>query len=161
LTVVAGLGSLAASRLSGCSPEQLTYWRDRGIVTPRADGYTFRDLVALRMVRTLLDAGIPLRRVRRAVAALADFPGDLAALQLVTDGDRVFACNDDGQILDALRAGQLALFVPVGRIAAAVEADVIDFDREREGFVAGLCNGAQDEAPVADSTITRTIRRSS
>ena len=93
--------------------------------TPGDDGpYSFRDLVALRMVRSLLDAGLPLARIRRAVAELVGSGEDLAGLRLVTDGDRVWACHDDGQILDALRHGQLALFVAVDRLAADVEAEV-------------------------------------
>jgi hypothetical protein len=59
----------------------------------------------------------------------------------VTDGDRVWACRDDGQILDALHHGQLALFVSVDRLAADVEADVREFSRDRQSFVDGLRRG--------------------
>lgn len=97
--------------------------------------YAFRDLVVLRVVRSLLDAGLPLARIRRAVGALQDAGEDLAGLRLVADGNRVFACRDDGQILDALRHGQLALFVAVDRMAAEVEAEVATFTRERASFV--------------------------
>ena len=51
---------------------------------------------------------------------------------------RVWACHDDGQILDALRAGQLALFVAVDRLAAEVDAEVRAFDAERAAFVERL-----------------------
>jgi hypothetical protein len=57
---------------------------------------------------------------------------------LVTDGDSVWACRDDGQILDALSQGQLALFVAVDRFADEVEAEVRDFDADRRAFVAEL-----------------------
>ena len=60
---------------------------------------------------------------------------DLASLRIVTDGRSVWACHDDGQILDALHAGQLALFVAVDRVAADVDADVRAFDAERANFV--------------------------
>ena len=53
----------------------------------------------------------------------------------MTDGVSVFACYDDGQILDALRNGQLALFVAVDRFAAALGADVEAFTAEREAFL--------------------------
>jgi DNA-binding transcriptional MerR regulator len=103
------------------------------------DPYTFRDLVALRMVRSLLEAGLPLPRIRRAVTELTKGGDDITELRLVTDGDRVWACRDDGQILDALRHGQLALFVAVDRLAADLEAEVREFTRERQSFVADLC----------------------
>jgi hypothetical protein len=108
---------------------------------PKADApgpYSFRDLVALRMVRSLLEAGLPLARIRRAVRELTAAGEDVVGLRMVTDGERVWACRDDGQILDALRHGQLALFVAVDRIAADVEADVRDFSRDRQSFVEGL-----------------------
>jgi len=127
---------LPTARLAGCSAAQLDYWARHGVVTPGPDGtYTFRDLVALRMIHSLLDAGVPLRRVRRAVQMLLDHGDDLSGLRLVADGDRIYACHDDGEILDALRHGQLALFVAVDRIVADVEADVAGFDRDRQSFV--------------------------
>jgi DNA-binding transcriptional MerR regulator len=131
-----------AARLSGCTPSQLRHWARRSLVAPTgADGrYQFRDLVALRMVRSLLDAGLPSVRVGLAVRALDAAGDDLAGLRLVTDGATVWACHDDGQILDALRSGQLALFVSVERVAADVDAEVRDFDRERAEFVSGLQN---------------------
>jgi DNA-binding transcriptional MerR regulator len=127
---------LPTARLAGCSAAQLEYWARHGVVTPGPDGtYSFRDLVALRMIHSLLDAGVPLRRVRRAVQMLLEQGDDLSGLRLVADGDRIYACHDDGEILDALRHGQLALFVAVDRIVADVEADVAGFDRDRQSFV--------------------------
>jgi DNA-binding transcriptional MerR regulator len=137
-----GFTAPQAARLSGCSLAQLDYWERSGLVVSRADDaegpYAFRDLVALRMVRSLLDAGLPLARIRRAVTALLDTGEDVAGLRVVTDGDQVWACRDDGQILDALRHGQLALFVAVDRMAADVDAEVRAFSQDRQSFVDGL-----------------------
>lgn len=136
-----GFTALQAARLAGCTPAQVEYWARCGLVTPGPEApetYSFRDLVALRMIRSLLEAGLPLARIRRAVGELVQAGEDIAGLRMVTDGDRVWACRDDGQILDALRHGQLALFVAVDRIAADVEADVRQFSRDRQSFVDGL-----------------------
>jgi DNA-binding transcriptional MerR regulator len=130
-----------AARLSGCTVAQLDHWRRTGLVGPAPGSdvaYTFRDLVALRMVRSLLDAGLAPARIRRAVAELTRGGDDITELRLVTDGVQVWACRDDGQILDALRHGQLALFVAVDRLAADLEADVRQFSRERQSFVDDL-----------------------
>ena len=97
--------------------------------------YSFRDLVALRMVTRLLDDGVSTARIRRALEALVHAGDDIATLTLVSDGDTVLACRDDGQVLDALRGGQLALFVSVGSLARDVDAEVSVFDRERATFV--------------------------
>ena len=129
---------------------QLGHWRRSGVVAPSlADGtYSFRDLVALRVVVSLLDAGLPMVRVRAALGVLrtegATASDDLAGLRIVTDGVSVFACYDDGQILDALRNGQLALFVAVDRFAAALGADVEAFTAEREAFLASLQSGSDE-----------------
>jgi len=107
-------------------------------VAPREHRYSFRDLVALRVVASLLDSGLSLARIRRALRYLVESGEDVAGLRLVTDGETVWACRDDGQILDALRHGQLALFLAVDRVAADVETEVRAFDAERRAFVDGL-----------------------
>jgi len=134
-----------AARLAGCTPSQLRHWARSRLVTASLDDgrYGFRDLVSLRVVRSLLDAGLPSARVRAAVTALRDLgDDDLAGLRLITDGRTVWSCRDDGQILDALRHGQLALFVAVDRVAADVDAEVRAFQAEKAAFVDGLVRPA-------------------
>jgi DNA-binding transcriptional MerR regulator len=137
-----GYTSIQAARLTGCTTAQLDAWRRIGLLVPDdtdpAGPYSFRDLVALRMVASLLGAGLPMSRIRRAVAELVRTGDDIAGLRLVTDGESVWACRDDGQILEALRHGQLALFVAVDRFADEVEHEVRDFDDDRRAFVDGL-----------------------
>jgi DNA-binding transcriptional MerR regulator len=135
-----GYTTAQAARLSGCTATQLRYWAGSGLVTAAGDDgtYSFRDLVALRIVRSLLDAGLPTVRLRAALDAVRAAGDDIVSLRLVTDGRRVWACYDDGQILDALRAGQLALFVAVDQVAADVDAGVRAFRSERAEFVEHL-----------------------
>jgi hypothetical protein len=90
------------------------------------------------MVASLLDAGLGMARIRRAVTEVLRMGDELSELRLVTDGESVWVCHDDGQILDALHHGQLALFVAVDRFAAEVEHEVRAFDADRRAFVAGL-----------------------
>lgn len=149
-----GFTTAQAARLSGCSESQLGHWRRNGLLVPSdarpgALRYTFRDLVAARVVGRLLDAGLPTARIRRATETLLTSGDDLAAVRLVTDGTNVWACHDDGEILDALRAGQLALFVGVGDFVAEVDAEVRAFEADRRAFVNGL---AADEG---DETVSR------
>lgn len=127
-----------AARLTTCSEAQLAYWERIGLVAPHEGEYSFRDLVALRVVASLLEAGLALGRVRQAVRYLVASGEDIAGLRLVTDGKRVWACHDEGQILDALRRGQMALFVSVDAFAQEVDAEVKTFDAERREFVEGL-----------------------
>ena len=135
-----GFTRAQAARLANCSVQQLTAWDRADLVAPSgADGsYTFRDLVVLRVVQSLVDAGTPRARVRSALLALAAWGDDLASVRLVADGRTVWACGDDGQVLDALRHGQLALFVPVERIVDEVEVEVRAFTHDRAHFVEEL-----------------------
>jgi DNA-binding transcriptional MerR regulator len=145
-----GFTAAQAAQLTDCSLSQLSSWKRLGLVVPppgRTHPYTFQDLVALRVVASLLDAGIALARIRRAVQYLVESGGEVAALSLVTDGDTVWACRDDSEILDALRHGRLALFVGLDRITADVEAEVRAFEAERQEFVDEL----RDARTVADA----------
>jgi DNA-binding transcriptional MerR regulator len=136
-----GYTAAQTSRLTGCTAAQLQSWERIGLVVPSERAaraprtYSFRDLVALRVVASLLDAGLALGRIRTALRYLVESGDDVAELRIVTDGESVWACRDDGQILDALRQGQLALFVAVGTMAEEMETEVRTFAAERSAFV--------------------------
>src|SRR5439155_1064816 len=68
-TSCVGYTAAQAAKLAGCSVSQLRYWSRSQLVTPAAEGggYSFCDLVALRVVRSLLDAGLSSTRVRAAL----------------------------------------------------------------------------------------------
>lgn len=147
-----GFTAQQATRLTGCSPHQLRYWDKVDLVTPslqetggrpgRRRLYSFRDLVALRVVKSLLDNGMSVQRVRRAwdyLRRTADMDDHLAEVRLVTDGQSIFAvARDEEELLDALRQGQLAFFVAINEIARTVEEDVSRFELDRERFLAML-----------------------
>ncbi len=150
-----------ACRLTNCTPHQLRYWDRVGLVNPSVQGtggrpgvrrlYTFRDLVALRVIRGLLDNGMSLQRVRRAWDYLrreSNFDSHLSEVKLVTDGATIFeVSSDEGELLDALRQGQLAFFVAIDEIAREVEEDVSRFEMDRDNFLKML---RQVEDDVAD-----------
>ncbi len=144
-----GFTALQASKLTGCSQHQLRYWDRVNLVRPSVQGtggrpgvrrlYSFRDLVALRVVRSLLDNGMSVQRVRRAWDYLrrnADMDNHLSEVRLVTDGVSIFrVAENDDQLLDALREGQLAFFVAIDEITREVEDDVTRFELDREQFL--------------------------
>jgi DNA-binding transcriptional MerR regulator len=141
-----------ACRLANCTHHQLRYWDRVGLVKPsiQASGgrpgvrrlYSFRDLVALRVVRSLLDNGMSLQRVRRAWDYLrreGKMEDHLAEVKLVTDGQSIFAVSsDEGELMDALRQGQLAFFVAIDEITREVEEDVSRFELDRDQFLTML-----------------------
>jgi predicted RNA-binding protein associated with RNAse of E/G family len=80
-----------------------------------------------------------LQRVRRAWDYLRREGGmedHLADVKLVTDGMTIFqVSSDEGELMDALRQGQLAFFVAIDEIAREVEEDVTRFELDRTRFL--------------------------
>ena len=144
-----GFSAQQACRFTGCTAHQLRYWDRVNLVRPtlqRTGGrpgrrrlYAFRDLVALRVVKSLLDNGMSLQRVRRAwdyLRRTADMERHLAEVRLITDGVSIFrVASNDEEVIDALRDGQLAFFVAISEITHEVEEDVTRFELDREQFL--------------------------
>lgn len=144
-----GFTAQQASKLTHCTAHQLRYWDKVELVQPSiqsTDGrpgrrrlYSFRDLVALRVVKSLLDNGMSVQRVRRAwdyLRRTADMDNHLSEVSLITDGQSIFrVASDDDDVLDALRQGQLAFFVAINEIARTVEEDVTRFELDRDQFL--------------------------
>ena len=122
-------------RLVGISYRQLDYWARTGLVTPSvraADGsgshrlYSFGDLVELRIIKRLLDAGISLQRIRDAIGYLRSESTDraLSDVTLISDGQRIYACHSGEEVIDVLSHGQAVFGIAVGRVWADTEGDV-------------------------------------
>ncbi len=147
-----GFTAHQASRFTGCTPRQLRYWDQVGLVRPTIQQtggrpgvprmYAFRDLVALRVVKSLLDGGMSLQRVRRAWEFLnrnAGLDEHLAEVKLVTDGKSIFkVVRREGEVTDALRQGQMAFFVAIDEVTQQVSNEVTEFRRDRDLFVRAL-----------------------
>ncbi len=147
-----------ASRLTGCTAHQLRYWDRVNLVRPsvQATGgrpgvrrlYSFRDLVALKVIRALLDGGMSLQRVRRAYDYLRKRAGleqHLSEVKLVTDGVSIFkVCRTDGELLDALKEGQMAFFIAIDDIARSVDRKVAEYLYDREEFIQALSRVESD-----------------
>jgi DNA-binding transcriptional MerR regulator len=141
-----------ASRFTGCTPHQLRYWDRISLVVPSVQTtggrpgvkrlYSFRDLVALRVIKSLLEGGMTLQRVRKSIEFLrkkAKLDHHLANVKLVTDGHSIFEiCKDDGEVLEALREGQMVFFLALDDIARTVDANVSQYLYDREEFVTAL-----------------------
>ena len=96
------------------------YWARTDLVRPSlADAagsgsrrqYSYRDLLELRVIKSLLDAGIKLENVRTAFDYLRQHvDADIAAAHLVISGGDVLLCDGD-ELIDVMRRGQGVLNV--------------------------------------------------
>jgi DNA-binding transcriptional MerR regulator len=122
-------------KLVGITYRQLDYWARTGLVTPSvraADGsgtqrlYSFTDVVELRIIKRLLDAGVSLRQIREAIGYLRKESGGkpLSDVTLMSDGNRIYACHSNEEVVDVLSHGQAVFGIAVGRVWADTEGDL-------------------------------------
>jgi DNA-binding transcriptional MerR regulator len=110
-----GYRGVTACHAVGISYRQLDYWARTGLVVPSvrdASGsgtsrlYSFRDLVVLKVVKRLLDAGVSLQNIRKAIDALRSRGvEDLAGITLISDGTTVYECRSPEEVVDLLQIG--------------------------------------------------------
>ena len=86
-----------------------------------------------------------LQRIRRAWGYLIRQGVDPRKVKFVTDGVSIYGITPDSdEMLDALREGQLALFVELGKITSSVEEDVSKFELDRDRFL-DILRGSEEE----------------
>jgi DNA-binding transcriptional MerR regulator len=145
-----GFTAAQACRFTGCTPHQLRYWDRINLVRPSLQStggrpgvrrlYSFRDLVALKVVRSLLEGGVSLQRVRRAYDYLrrkAGLEQNFSQVKLSTDGHTIFSTSE-GELLDLLREGQMAFFLAIDEAADSPEGRTVGHLYDREEFVTSL-----------------------
>jgi DNA-binding transcriptional MerR regulator len=132
---VEGFSGKRTAEIVGITYRQLDYWARTDLIRPSlADAkgsgsrrqYAYSDLLELRIVKQLLDAGIKLENVRDVFKELRSLVGDqIASANLVIQGSSVALSLDDGQLLDLLRSGQGVLNVMnLGQCQADLEERV-------------------------------------
>jgi len=137
-----------AACICGCTPRQLRYWKDTGLIQPAIPGskegvggerYDFRNLVELRTIVRMLNEGISLQKIRKTLSFLrnnCDFSSPLAQCKLVTDGSTVFEiCDNPKSILDTLRGGQTVLCIALDGIREELSNRLVELDKEKELFL--------------------------
>ncbi len=114
--LAAGFRGPQVCTIVGITYRQLDYWARTDLLRPSlADAkgsgsqrlYSYRDLVELKVIKSLLDAGVGLGAARRAIGYLRSNLGeDLANANLVLSGETPLLVRDGGEILDLVRHGQ-------------------------------------------------------
>ena len=130
-----------ACNAAGITYRQLDYWARTGLVEPTVRGatgsgtqrlYGFRDILLLKVIKRLLDAGISLQQIRQAVAHLrARGTDDLTRVTLMSDGASVYECTSDDQVIDLLQGGQGVFGIAIGGVWREIEGDLADLPSER------------------------------
>ncbi|CAB4605827.1 unannotated protein [freshwater metagenome] len=129
-----------AAEIVGITYRRLDYWARTDLVRPSgadASGsgsrrlYTYRDLLELKVIKKLLDAGIRLESIRDVFSYMREHVDtDISAAHLVIDGGSVVLCNGD-DLIDVLRHGQGVLNVlPMSGVRDEVDRQIISIRPE-------------------------------
>jgi DNA-binding transcriptional MerR regulator len=129
-----GFSGTRTAQIVGISYRQLDYWARTDLIRPSltdASGsgsrrrYSYRDLLELKVIKKLLDAGIKLESVRVVFDFLrAHMETDIASAHLVIDGNQVVLCTGE-ELIDVMRRGQGVLNVlPLAGVKAEIDRAV-------------------------------------
>ena len=122
-------------KIVGITYRQLDYWARTDLIRPsiadaRGSGtqrrYSYRDLVELKVIKSLLDAGVSLQLARKAIEYLRQNLGeDIGTASLVLNGPGSVLARSDGEVIDVMRKGQGVLsIVALGPVVDELEAAI-------------------------------------
>lgn len=136
-----GFRGPTACAAAGITYRQLDYWARTGLVSPSvrpATGsgtqrlYGFRDVLLLKVIKRLLDAGISLQQIRSAIAHLSKRGiDDLTQITLMSDGASVYMCTSPDEVIDLLAGGQGVFGIALGGVWREVEGSLAELPTER------------------------------
>ncbi|MGI8701439.1 MAG: MerR family transcriptional regulator [Nocardioidaceae bacterium] len=130
-----------ACNVAGITYRQLDYWARTGLVEPtvRTAGgsgtqrlYSFRDVLLLKVIKRLLDAGVSLQQIRSAVHHLRERGTDgLTEVTLMSDGASVYECRSADEVIDLLQGGQGVFGIAIGGVWREIEGSLAELPSER------------------------------
>ena len=130
-----------ACNAAGITYRQLDYWARTGLVEPSVRGaagsgsqrlYSFRDILILKVVKRLLDAGISLQQIRTATTHLRERgTDDLTRVTLMSDGASVYECTSNDEVIDLLQGGQGVFGIAIGGVWREIEGTLAELPSER------------------------------
>jgi DNA-binding transcriptional MerR regulator len=130
-----------ACKAAGITYRQLDYWARTGLVEPTVRGatgsgtqrlYSFRDILLLKVIKRLLDAGISLQQIRTAVQHLrARGTDDLTQVTLMSDGASVYYCTSNDEVIDLLQGGQGVFGIAIGGVWREIEGSLSELPSEK------------------------------
>jgi DNA-binding transcriptional MerR regulator len=130
-----GFSGARAAEIVGITYRQLDYWARTDLVRPTLSDaagsgsrrrYSYTDLLELRVIKSLLDAGIRLESVRDVFSYLRDDLGsDVSSASLVIQGSSSVLIRTDGELIDLVKRGQGVLnILPLAGVREEMDARI-------------------------------------
>ncbi len=133
------------TKIVGISYRQLDYWARTGLVRPSvkdAQGsgtqrlYSFQDLATLRLIKRMLDSGVNLQQIRKAMSTLKELKEPALGTTLVSDGSRIYSVESPEAVVDLLAKGQGVFAIAVDKIWTELEGTLQKGSRKKGRSVA-------------------------
>jgi DNA-binding transcriptional MerR regulator len=130
-----GFSGTRTAQIVGITYRQLDYWARTNLIRPSlADAtgsgsrrrYSYRDLLELKVVKKLLDAGIRLETVRDIFRYLRErVDGDVVTAHLVINGNQVILC-EGSELVDVVQRGQGVLnLLSLAGVKQELDRDIV------------------------------------
>jgi DNA-binding transcriptional MerR regulator len=128
------------TKIVGISYRQLDYWARTGLVRPSvqdAQGsgtqrlYSFQDLALLKLIKRMLDSGVNLQQIRKAMSTLKELKEPALGTTLVSDGKRIYSLESPEAVVDLLARGQGVFAIAVDKVWTELEGTLEKANRRR------------------------------
>ena len=128
------------TKIVGISYRQLDYWARTGLVRPsvqdaRGSGsqrlYSFQDLAMLKLIKRMLDTGVNLQQIRKAMGTLKELKEPALGTTLVSDGTRIYSVDSPEAVVDLLAKGQGVFAIAVDKVWTDLEGTLAKSQRTR------------------------------
>ncbi len=164
-----GYRGVPACHAVGISYRQLDYWARTGLVIPSvrpAAGsgsqrmYAFRDLVVMKVVKRLLDAGVSLQNIRKAVETLSCRDvSELPEITLISDGTTVYECRSVEEVVELLQGGQGVFGIAMGGAFKEIQSALAHVPAEAATQVVPVISRMPVQPAFVDELAARRARR--
>ena len=130
-------------KITGISYRQLDHWTstdliDASIRNIKGSGfhriYSFNDIVLVKLVNKLRDAGISLQKIRIALKNISKLLGkkqNVTDVSIFSDGSSIYVLTENDQMLDLLKKGQAVFGISLGTVHTETEAEIFSLYPEK------------------------------
>ena len=129
--------------ITGISYRQLDHWTTTNLIEAsirniKGSGfhriYSFQDILKVKLVNKLREAGISLQKIRIALSNVNKIIGkniNITDISIFSDGQSIYVITDKDEMLDLLKKGQAVFGISLGPVHTETEAEIFSLYPEK------------------------------
>jgi len=130
-------------KITGISYRQLDHWTSTDLINAsirniKGSGfhrlYSFNDIVLVKLVNKLRDAGISLQKIRVALENVSKLLGkkkNVTDVSIFSDGSSIYVLTENEQMIDLLKKGQAVFGISLGPVRTETETEIFSLFPEK------------------------------